>query len=92
MKKINRLRRVIKEIISEEMPLSSHLTFSDGVYPREDVSETDKLKTLEIIESKNILRFEYSYSAKYADGVIVTFPDGKKYLVTHTEDVIPYIK
>ena len=30
MKKINRLRRLIKEIISEEMPLSSHLTFPDG--------------------------------------------------------------
>lgn len=88
MKKINRLRRLIKEIISEEIPLSSHLTFSDGMYPREDVSETDELKTLEIM--KNSLKFEYLYSAQHADGVIVTFPDGRKYLVTHTKDVIPF--
>ena len=30
MKRINRLRKLIKEIVSEEMPLSSHLTFPDG--------------------------------------------------------------
>ena len=88
MKKINRLRRLIKEIISEEMPLSSHLTFSDGIYPREDVSEADKLKTLEIM--KNSLKFKYLYSAQHADGVIVTLADGTEYLVTHTKDVIPY--
>ena len=88
MKKINRLRRLIKEIISEEMPLSSHLTFPDGIYPREDVSETDKLKTLEVM--KNSLKFKYLYSSQYTDGVIVTFPDGKEYLVTHAKDVIPY--
>lgn len=90
MNKINRLRRLIKEIVSEEMPLSSHLTFSDGVYPREDVSEADLLKALEIMKSS--LMFEYLYSAQHADGVIITFPDGKKYLVTHTKDVIPYRK
>ena len=88
MKKINRLRRLIKEIVSEEMPLSSHLTFSDGIYPREDVSETDVLKSLDIM--KDSLSFKYLYSAKHADGVIVTFPDGNQYLVTHTKDVIPY--
>lgn len=37
MKRINILRKLIKEIVSEEMPLSSHLTFPDGVYPNEDV-------------------------------------------------------
>ena len=88
MNKISRLRRLIKEIISEEMPLSSHLTFPDGIHPREDVSEADISKSLEIMKSSLI--FEYLYSAKHADGVIVTFPDGKKYLVTHTKDVIPY--
>ena len=70
------------------MPLSSHLTFPDGIHPREHVSETDAMKSLEIM--KNSLKFEYLYSAKHADGVIVTFPDDKKYLVTHSKEVIPY--
>ena len=86
MKKINQLKKLIKEMVQEEIPLSSHLTFPDGVYPREDVSDVDKLKAIELIG----LNFEYLYSAKHADGVIVTFPDGKKYLVTHTKEVMPY--
>ena len=86
MKKINQLKKLIKEMVKEEIPLSSHLTFPDGAYPRKDVSDADKLKAIELIG----LNFEYLYSAKHADGVIVTFPDGKKYLVTHTKDVMPY--
>ena len=86
MKKINQLKKLIKEMVKEEIPLSSHLTFPDGVSPRKDVSDADKLKAIELIG----LNFEYLYSAKHADGVIVTFPDGKKYLVTHTKDVMPY--
>ena len=86
MKKINQLRKLIKEIVSEEIPLSSYLTFPDGIYPQETVSDSDKLKALEIIE----LKFEYLYSSKHADGVIVTFPDGSRHLVTHDKEIIPY--
>ena len=75
-------------MVSQEMPLKSYLTFPDGVYPREDVSESDKLKALDLI--KDNLGFKYLYNAKHTDGVIITFPDGKEYLVTHNKEVIPY--
>ena len=81
-------RKLIKEMVQEEIPLSSYLTFPDGVSPREDVSDSDVLKALEVM--KDSLSFEYLYSAKHADGVSVTFPDDKKYLVTHTKEVMPY--
>ena len=86
MKSLNSLKLLIKEMVSQEMPLKSYLTFPDGVYPREDVSDSDKLKAIELIG----LNFEYLYNAKHADGVIITFPDGKEYLVTHNKEVIPY--
>ena len=76
----------LKKFIKES--LDDMLTFKDGLYPRENVSESDKSEALEIIRNK--LSFKYSYSATHADGIIITFSDGKEYLITYDKEVIPY--